>query len=108
MTRRPDFRIIDIYPPPDREPIIVSIPDGERHAGSWHGEIRARLLDEETQNWFFELGYNTGIGENRIGTFPVEFVRRPDLTDFDGIIPPEVLARMQADANVVRLSQRDT
>jgi hypothetical protein len=55
MTRCPDLRMTDVYPPADHESIIVSIPDGERHAGSWQGEIRARLLDEETQNWFFEL-----------------------------------------------------
>jgi hypothetical protein len=100
--------MIDVYLPAERESVIVTIPDGEEHAGTWHGEIRARLLDQDMQDWFFEIGYNTGVGENRIGTFPVEWVRRPELTDFDGIIPPDVLSKMKRRTTVVQMPQRDT
>lgn len=62
-------------------------------AGTWHAEIRARLVDG-AGDWFFEVGYNTGVGENRIDTFPAEWVRRPDL---DGLVPPTVLERIRSE-----------
>lgn len=89
-------RTIDVYYGYDREDAVLEIPTPFAGAGTWHAEIRARLLDDETNDWFFELGYNTGVGENRIGTFPVEWVRRAEITDLDGIVPPDVLARTLA------------
>lgn len=75
---------------------MLTIPEGEEHAGTWHGEIRARLLDEATGDWWFELGYNVGIGENFIGTFPAAWVRRPELDDMAGIVPAEYLEGMKS------------
>jgi len=34
-------------------------------------------------------------------------VRRPDITDLDGIVPDDVLARMRGDADVIDMPQRD-
>lgn len=62
-------RITDVYPPATRESAILEVPVPFRFAGTWHAELRARFLDDDG-DWYFELGYNTGIGENRIGTFP--------------------------------------
>jgi hypothetical protein len=90
------MRTTDVYPVEAREDAIVDVPVPYAHAGSWHAEIRARLVDEETQDWFFEVGYSTGTGENRIDTLPAEWVRRPELTDLDGVVPPDVLERMRA------------
>jgi hypothetical protein len=87
--------VIDAYFGYDREDAIVDIPVPFTYAGRWHAEIRARVVDDETQDWFFELGYNTGVGENRIDTFPVEWVHRPELTDLDGVVPPHALARIR-------------
>jgi hypothetical protein len=87
--------VVDTYFGFDREEAVVEIPVPFAYAGRWHAEIRARLVDDKTQDWFFEVGYNIGAGENRIDIFPVDWVRRPGLTDVDGIVPPEVLARMR-------------
>ena len=96
---RPDahtdqMRMNDVYPPSSREDAILEVPVPFRWAGTWHGEIRARLVDEDG-DWFFELRFNTGIAENRVGTFPAAWVRRPELTDTDGIVPPDTLAMMR-------------
>lgn len=88
---------IDVYPPDQRAEVIVTIPPGHDRAGTWHGEIRARLHDPETDDWFFEVTYNTGPASNWIGTFPVEWTRRPDLDDYAGVVPPDVLERMRRD-----------
>lgn len=88
------MRMIDVYPANAREDAILEIPTPFTHAGTWHAEIRALLLDEDTHDWYFEVGYNTGTGENRIDTFPAEWIRRPDLTDLDGLVPQSVLARI--------------
>jgi hypothetical protein len=90
------MRMTDVYPVHAREDALLEIPTPFARAGTWHAEIRARLLDEDAQDWYFEVGYNTGVGENRIDTFPAEWVRRPELTDLDGVVPPEVLERMRA------------
>ncbi|WP_457189776.1 hypothetical protein [Nocardioides sp. P5_E3] len=42
-----------------------------------------------------KVGYSTGIAENRIGTFPAVWARRPELTDLDGIVPPAELEHMR-------------
>jgi hypothetical protein len=91
------MRMIDVYPVPAREAALLEIPIPLTHAGTWHAEIRARFVDEETQDWFLEVGYNTCTGENRIDTFPAEWVRRPELTDLDGVVPPTVVARIRAE-----------
>ena len=100
----------DVYPVANREDAIVDIPIPFARAGTWHAEIRARLLDAETGDWYFEVGYNTGIAENRIGNFPAEWVRRPELTDLDGLVPDNVLARMReqkcGDAEVIDMPKR--
>ena len=85
----------DVYPTANREDAILTIPVPFVLAGTWHAEIRARLVDD-VGDWYFELGYNTGIAQNRIGTFRAEWVRRPELTDLDGIIARDVLAHMSA------------
>jgi hypothetical protein len=79
------MRMTDVYPVHARPEAIVDIPVPYVHAGSWHAEIRARLVDDDG-DWWFEIGYNTGVGENRIDTFPAEWIRRPELTDLDGIV----------------------
>lgn len=38
----------------------------------------------------------------RIGTFPTEWVRRPELTDLDGRLAPDVLAQMRREAGAIR------
>ena len=91
----------DVYPPSSREDAILEVPVPFRRAGTWHGEIRARLVDDDGE-WFFELRFNTGIAENRVGTFPAAWVRRPELTDMDGIVPPDTLAMMR-EARVRRI-----
>lgn len=100
----------DVYPPATREDAIVDIPVPFARAGTWHAEIRARLVDDDG-DWYFEVGYNTGIAENRIGNFPAEWVRRPELTDLDGIVPDDMLARMReqtrGDAAVIDMPQRE-
>src|SRR5690348_16901245 len=78
---RPDahtdqMRMTDVYPPSNREDAVVEVPVPFLWAGTWHGEIRARLVDDDS-DWYFELRFNTGIAENRIGTFPAAWVRRP-------------------------------
>ena len=88
------MRMTDVYPPANREDAILKIPVPFLRAGTWHGEIRARLVDDDG-DWYFELRYNIGIAENRIGTFPAAWVRRPDLSDMDGIVPADVLALMR-------------
>lgn len=88
----------DVYPAASREDAILIIPVPFVRAGTWHAEMRARLVDDDG-DWYFELGYNTGIGDNRIGTFPASWVRRPELTDLDGIVPANVLATMREEAN---------
>lgn len=88
----------DVYPPSHREDAILEVPVPLLWAGTWHAEIRARLVDEDG-NWHFELRYNTGIAENRVGTFPAAWVRRPELTDVDGIVPPVMLAMMREAAS---------
>lgn len=95
MTRR----MTDVYSPATREDAVVSIPVPFVLAGSWHAEVRGRLVDDQGE-WFFEVGYNTGVAENRIGTFPAAWVRRPELTDLDGIVPVDVLAEMRRQAGV--------
>ena len=97
----------DVYPVAKREDAIVDIPIPFARAGTWHAEISARLLDAETGDWYFEVGYNTGIAENRIDNFPAEWVRRPDITDLDGIVPDDVLARIRGDAEVIDMPQRN-
>lgn len=89
------MRMTDVYPIANREDAILDIPIPFARAGTWHAELRARLLDAETGDWYFEVGYNTGTAENRIGTFPAQWVRRPELTDLDGIVPSDVLAQMR-------------
>jgi hypothetical protein len=91
------MRMTDVYPVHARDDALLEIPIPFARAGRWHAEVRARLLDEDTQDWYFEVGYNTGVGENRIDTFPAEWVRRPELTDLDGVVPPEVLEQMSRD-----------
>lgn len=88
--------MIDSYQGFQRQDVIVDVPVPFKHAGSWHGVIRARLVDRESDEWWFEVGYSTGVGENRIGTFPVDWCRRPELDDFIGLIPPNALERMRA------------
>lgn len=87
----------DVYPPSNREDAILEVPVPFLWAGTWHGEIRARFVDDG--DWYFELRYNTGIAENRVGTFPTAWVRRPELTDIDGIVPPDVFAMMREAAS---------
>lgn len=86
---RPALTMVDTFHGHAREACVVTVPtdSGHDHPGTWSAEIRARLLDEATGEWWFELTYTTGVSENRIGTFPVEWVRRMDLDDFDGIVP---------------------
>ncbi|GAA5122324.1 hypothetical protein GCM10023339_40540 [Alloalcanivorax gelatiniphagus] len=90
--------IMDVYLGWDRQEVIVDIPIPFTRAGTWHGEIRARLVDDATQDWYFEIGYNTGISGNRIETFPVEWTRRPELDDYVGTVPPELLERTRINA----------
>lgn len=87
----------DVYLGYQREEVILDIPIPYARAGTWHGEIRSRQLDDESGDWFFEIGYRSH-GQNRIGTFPVQWIRRPELTDYDGIVPPEVLEQMRREA----------
>jgi hypothetical protein len=91
------MRMTDVYPPSNREDAILEVPVPFLWAGTWHGEIRARLVDDDG-DWYFELRFNTGIAENRGGTFPAACVRRPELTDMDGIVPPVMLAMMREGA----------
>jgi hypothetical protein len=86
---RPALTMVDTFHGHAREACVVTVPNNSRHdhPGTWSAEIRARLLDEATGDWWLELTYTTGISENRIGTFPVEWVRRMDLDDFDGFVP---------------------
>lgn len=88
------MRMIDVYPVHAREDTLLEIPVPFIRAGTWHAELRARLVDD-AGDWFFEVGYSTGTGENRIDTFPAEWVRRPELTDLDGLVPPSVLERIR-------------
>jgi hypothetical protein len=85
----PFLTTVDTFHGHAREACVVTIPDdpGREYPGTWSGEIRARLLNEATGEWWFQLTYTTGVSANRIGTFPVEWVRRMDLDDFDGVIP---------------------
>jgi hypothetical protein len=77
------------------EACVVTIPDGHEHAGAWSGELRARPLDKATGDWWFQIDYSAAISETRIGTFPVAWVRRIDLHDFDGIVPKRIFGRSQ-------------
>ena len=95
----------DVYPPASREDAMLEIPIPFARAGTWHAEIRARLVDDNG-DWYFELGYNTGIAEMGIDTFPAVWVRRPELTDLDGIVPPDVLVIMRSEAEVSELPKR--
>lgn len=92
---RPQLTMTDTWHGRAREAAILTIPEGEERAGTWHGEIRARLLDEASGDWWFEVGYNVGAGMNFIGTFPASWVRRPELDDMAGIVPRDVLERME-------------
>ncbi len=92
---RPKLTITDTWHGWDREAAIVTIPDGHEHVGTWHAELRARLLDEATGDWWFDLSYTVGAGQTYLDTFPAGWVRRPELTDLDGIVPPEVLEQMR-------------
>jgi hypothetical protein len=96
------MRITDVYPAASREDAILEIPTPFARAGTWHAEIRARLVDDDG-DWYFEVGYSTGVAENRIGTFPAEWVRRPELSDLDGLVPPDVAAQMRAEAEIIQL-----
>jgi hypothetical protein len=96
---RPTLTMVDTFHGHAREACVVTIPDGRDHAGTWHGVIRARLVDEASGDWWFELGYSTGVSEHRIGKFPVEWVRRMDLDDFDGIVPKRHLRAVEDPRN---------
>ena len=45
---RPDLTMVDTWHGFDREACVVTIPDGHEYAGTWSGELGARLLDEAT------------------------------------------------------------
>lgn len=94
---RPKLTITDTWHGYAREAAIVIIPDGNEHAGTWHAELRARLLDEATGDRWFDLSYTIGVGQAYFDNVPAEWVRRPELTDLDGLVPPSVLERMRAE-----------
>lgn len=76
----------DVYPPAVREDAVLDIPVPFARAGTWHAEVRARLVDDDGA-WYLEVTYNTGVAENRIGTFPAGWVRRPSLADMRAWFP---------------------
>jgi hypothetical protein len=89
------LKTVDTYHGYDRQDVLIDIPTPLVDAGTWHGEIRARQLDDETGDWWFQVTWRGDDRETRIGTFPVEWCRRPELNDFAGIIPSAHLDRMR-------------
>jgi hypothetical protein len=85
----------DVYHGYDRQDVLIDIPIPYANAGTWHGEIRARILDDESGDWFFSVDWRGPDRETRIDTFPVEWCRRPELDDLAGIVPPAHLERMR-------------
>lgn len=94
---RPKLTITETWHGHHRKAAIVTVPDGHERAGTWHAEIRARRLDEVTGDWWFDVSYTVDVGQTFIDTFPAEWVRRPELTDLDGLAPPSVLEQMRQD-----------
>lgn len=45
----------DAYPPDRREDAILEVPIPFALAGTWHAEIRGRLVDDDGE-WCFQLG----------------------------------------------------
>lgn len=97
MTSTTDLTLVDVYHGYDRPDVIIDIPPPLTNAGSWHGEIRSRLVNEETGDWYFSCQWRDHNREQHITTFPVTWCRRPALDDYAGIIPPAHLDRMRAE-----------
>lgn len=55
----------------DRPDVIIDIPPPLADAGSWHGEIHARLVDEQTGDWYFQVQWRDHAREQLITKFPV-------------------------------------
>lgn len=96
MTSTTDLTLVDVYHGYDKPDVIIDIPPPLADAGSWHGEIRSRLVDE-AGDWWFQCDWRGPDRLGRITTFPVTWCRRPELDDFAGIIPPAHLDRMRAE-----------
>ena len=50
-----DVRMTDAHPPDRREDAILEVPIPFALAGTWHAEIRGRLVDDDGE-WCFQLG----------------------------------------------------
>lgn len=88
------MRLVDTYHGYDRPDVVIDIPPPLTQAGRWHGEIRARYVDD-AGDWYFQVQWRDHANEQRITTFPVAWCRRPELDDYAGVIPPAHLERMR-------------
>lgn len=77
----------DTYFQHHRPACIVTFPEGHQHAGTWRGEIRARLVDEHS-DWWFEVQWRDHTFGAHIAAVPVTWCRRPELTDDDALVSP--------------------
>lgn len=85
----------DVYSIPAREAVIVDIPIPFADAGTHHGIIRARLHDDETDEWFFQCSVSIDH-RTRHDDYPVEWCRRPDLDDFTYMMPEWMIDKVKA------------
>lgn len=82
----------------DRRDVIITIPDGDEHAGTYNGQLRAWAVDDETGDWWADVIRMDGM-YNYPEWQPAERVRLAELTDYDGLVDP---------GRVVALHERET
>lgn len=66
----------------DMPDVVLTLPDFHEQAGEHRGELRAWAVDDDTGDWWANVQYRTGPGEQFLAWLPADQVRRDaDLTD---------------------------